>query len=246
MERRAVDVDDLIQDYLAGTSINKLAKRWKVSRIVIYHRLREQSVPIRGRGEAERLKWAQMDGVARRRQIQAAHRAACGRKATFEERTLRAVTMQRLGHLNPVEQRLANWLAEHGIGTIAQQAIGPYNCDLGAHPVAVEIFGGQWHFSDRHLARLPQRVRYLFDAGWHQLVVVVDSRRYPLHPSIAEELAGFIKRARRHPSAVREYRMLRGAGEVLAACRADDDDLSVVPAFTLGRNPLTGRYQRVP
>jgi hypothetical protein len=135
-------------------------------------------------------------------------------------------------------------LQDRGIPTIAQQAIGPYNCDLGAYPVAVEVFGGGWHWYGDHVAIVPKRFRYILDAGWHILAVKIDAA-FPLTSVTADYIAAYIQQARSDPSSRREYRVIRGAGETLASGSADDDQISIVPTFTAGRNVL-GQYTRVP
>lgn len=237
------DLDHLITLYRSGLSVKRLADSCGVSRRAIDRVLRDSGITPRGRREAELLKWSQMSSAQRRRQTAAAHIAS--RRTHSADRQMRhAIGRQAVGRMTPTERELREWLANRRIGSIPQQAIGPYNADLGCYPVAVEIFGGNWHFHGRHLARLPQRVRYLFDAGWHQFVIVVN-RSHPLMPVVADELARFIRRARRNPSATREYWMVGGNGQFMTSCSANDAQLTIMPAFGLGRNPITGRYERI-
>ena len=60
-----------------------------------------------------------------------------GRHADFNELCRHALAKERFGKLTRHELTLRDLLIERGIRTIPQQAIGPYNCDLGANPVAV-------------------------------------------------------------------------------------------------------------
>jgi len=208
-------------------------------------RLREAGIALRSQSEAERLKWSRMAPDTRAAQLSAAHTAARGRKATLAERTLRARTVEREQiQTTEAERTLRGMLDERGIIAIPQKAVGPYNCDLGAFPVAVEIFGGDWHFSGRHLARAPKRLRYLMDRGWSVLMVQI-TERYPLDAAVADYVANFIHAARGEPASRREYRVIRGAGETLAAGRSDDHEISIVPALRNMRDKGAGGYEAI-
>ena len=106
-------------------------------------------------------------------------------------------------------------LRAYGVKPIPQLAIGPYNCDLACHPVAVEIFGGNRHFSGRHLARAEKRIRYLGNAGWHLLMLVI-SNACPWTSDTANHLIAYLNLADSDPSAPRQYRVIDGCGELLA------------------------------
>lgn len=242
------DTKDLIGRYLAGESENALAKSFGFSRQVVRRILRQGGIERRGRSEAEALKWARMSPDQRASQVAAAHEATRGSTKSFDSLCRAALSRQRLqSHATDAEWEFARLLANRGLATIPQQAIGAYNCDLGAFPVAVEIFGGNWHWHGRHLARTPERIRYMLDSGWHVLMVHAwPDAGYPLGDEVADHVVAYVEAARRDPAARREYRVIRGAGEILASGSADDDEVSIEWAFTNRRNPVTGRYESVP
>jgi hypothetical protein len=244
--RKQINVDYLVREYLAGRSELQLSREMGIDRNGIRRRLVERGITPRGRSEAERMKWRQMAPEVRAAQVAAAHIAVRGTHKTLASKIAHAQTVERLGlHISPIERRVARLLKKCGVDIVHQQAIGPYNCDLGAFPVAVEIFGGHWHFYGRHLQRTPERFRYLLNTGWFVLAVVV-SPEYPLHLRLPDYIVSYIQQARSQPSARREYRVIRGAGETLAAGSADDEQISLEWAFTNRRNPATGRYESVP
>jgi hypothetical protein len=246
-KRVSVPDEEIIRRYKSGESENALAKAYGVNRWVIRLRLIETDTPIRGRHAAEKLKWSRMSAGKRKAQVAAAHKATRGRIPTEEERCKGAQTRQEhQAHVSQTEMELGAMLAARGIRAIPQLAIGRYNCDLGASPVAVEIFGGEWHWCGSHMRRTPERLRYILNAGWHVLMVKIEARRRPLTEATADYVAAYIKKMRRKPSARREYRVIRGAGELLAAGGVDDDEISIVSAFASGRDPANGRYKRVP
>lgn len=244
--RRATDDVAIVAAYVNGMSELAVAKSFGIDRNAVRLRLLEAGVNPRGQCEAETLRWSKMTADQRADQIAAAHEATRGSVAPFERKLKVAATVEAKGlRTDPLEISFAAMLASRGVPTIAQQAIGPYNCDLGAFPVAVEIFGGNWHFYGRHFARKPQRFRYILDAGWHVLCIWINPR-FPMCEAGADYATSYIEEARRDPSRIREYRVIRGAGEIVACGRADDDQLTFKPALdkparTRGENNCISR-----
>jgi len=115
-----------------------------------------------------------------------------------------------------------------GIDTIINKAIGPYNADIGAGSVAVEIFGGTWHGGGRPAEIFPKRSRYILDAGWH-LVIVWITKFFAFTENGANHIISFIEETSRNESAVREYRVIGGDGQLLASQRGDFDDFPFIP-----------------
>ncbi len=223
--------DKLVADYLAGISQNVLAKRNGVSRRAIYTALTDRGVTIRGTADANRLMMERRRPDEHRRNTKAAHDATRHRKPTFEEACRTAKTRERRQtNMSEAERLLASWMNERGVDTIAQKAIGPYNCDIAAGPVAVEVFGGSWHGHGRHAARMPRRARYILDRGWLLAIVWVDALRYPLQTAAADYLVSLVQAARRDPSLRGQYRVIWGDGEAVPASELSVDNLAAVPA----------------
>lgn len=232
MKRLNIDIDDLIKRYLAGESENAIAKSLGVDRSAIKPRLIKAGVKRRGRSEAELLKWSKLSIDARRRQTASANRAARGRVRGFPELRKQAHARQMGGAQSTYELQLINLLLDLGVDVVPQQAIGPYNCDLGIYPVAVEVFGGGWHFSGRHLARTPKRIRYLMDRGWSILMIVVDPRRNQIITGItASDVHSYVKLMRGQPPPSPEYRVVRSTGETMTKGSFDDDERTIMETF---------------
>jgi len=224
-------------------SVKQLSVRYRVDRRVIRRWLKMQGIQPRSRREAELIKNRLKSPKARRAQTLAANQARRGKRASKAELRQRANGIERTGHMTPYEQTVYQALQEHGIDGIPQQAVGIYNCDIGIDgQVAVEIWGGNWHFTGRHMARFPQRVREFFNRGWHLYVLHI-SASCPLTAARIDELIAFINFARRHPTMRREYRMVRRDGHILASGHAQSDNLAFVFPCNRGRDPVTGRYQ---
>lgn len=240
-----VPVEEIVARYQSGESIKSLSDFYSVSRVVITKRLIECGVNRRDRSAAMYQRMSQTSPEERMRLVHSAHAAIQGTKQTFSEKRKRALTVQnRLTNVSASETWLADELRAKGYDAIQQFAVGTYNCDVAVHPVAVEIFGGGWHWYGRHKARAIERLHYFLDHGWHVLIITTYGR-IPLTGETTEYVASFIEETRRDPTASRQYRVIRGAGEILAAGSADDDQFSIEPSFTCGRNSL-GQYTRAP
>jgi transposase-like protein len=242
-----IDVDEAISMFRSGIGVAGIAKRLGTSPNVVSLRLKDAGVSLRNRSQQQSARMQRATEPERRALAKAAHEAAKGREKTMAEKCQAAQTCQLRGsrRRSPNEDLMAALLRERGIDTVPQMAIGPYNCDLAAHPVAVEIFGGNWHFFGQHAARAEERFRYIMDAGWDILAIVIN-KRFPLNAAVADYVATEINEARRNPAEARQYRVVWGAGEISTGGSADDDHFSIEPPFTNARDRATGQYKRVP
>lgn len=222
--------EEIINRYLAGESANALAQAYGVSRTAIHTCLRHAQSPIRNQAEANRLLAEQTPVEEHHRRIAIAQEACRGRKQTLAHRCRIAATKEaNISHISKAETMLAQWLRERSIESVPQKAIGPYNVDLGIHPVAVEIFGGAWH-AGRDCES--PRARYILDQGWHLIVVWAHGRRSPITPAVADYIVAFLEELRRDPPSIRQYRVIRGDGQELARGRSDADNITlVVPGY---------------
>lgn len=225
--RRSLGIDDgdVIRRYVGGESEKALAASFGCSRGVIRTLLNESGINPRNRSEGMYMRMAQSTPEQIAALTQAAHDAARGRSPSMEERCKIARSKQvNIYHQSPSERVLLAMLAERGIfDGIPQLAIGPYNVDIGADPVAVEVFGGGWHGFGHHAVSLPKRVNYLFDAGWNVIVVAVTANQVELTERAADEVVAFIEQSRRDPTFRRQYRVIRGSGNATSLFRLDLD-----------------------
>ncbi len=248
MVRLNLDIDYIVKEYGAGRSVLDLATELNVSRNVIDTRLMMAGVTKRTASEQMFIRASKMTPEQRSANAKAAHDAVRGTPKSFVAKVKNAIAKQAsMSGMSDIEEMICSDLKERGIYPIPQLAIGPYNCDLACHPVAVEIFGGHWHFSGRHLARTEERIRYLGNAGWHVLMIVVNKRvpAYRFDIGTRNHIVAHINKARSNPSAPREYRVIDCRGKTLAAGRCDDSHISVVPAPYYSRDADGRRYKRV-
>lgn len=192
----------------------------------------------RDASEAGRLQWAKLSPIERRLQTQAAHRAVRGKTRTLDDLERRALGKQLAqSHATEQERHLASALNNLGIDTVLQQAVSKYNLDIGASPVAVELFGGGWHAYGRHAARMPQRIEDIANAGWNMLIVWDLTRKPFDQAAVAHDIAAYVEQSRRDPTFRRQYRVIWGDGEFYSAGSVDDDHLALVPPTVASTYP---------
>ena len=237
--RRIILPESIISDYTGGSSEKVIAAKYGVDRSVIRRRLVEAGISPRGRSAAMYVRMSQTSKAERERITAAAHKAATGRKRTFEERCFSALGYEReKRRLGKWEREFADMLKARGIDTVVQQAVGPYNCDLGAFPVAVEITrGGQyWHSCrSRHCA---ERLCYFASQGWSMVVVAIPAEGIPTE-RCADDVASYIKKARSDPTMRCQHWVVRGDVELPTWHRMEGNKFSAIA--TLQRAP-NGRY----
>lgn len=227
---------NIAASYLSGASELQLALHYAVSRPVIRRVLLESNVKPRTVGRETMLNtYAQRGDEYRKQVTRAANNARRGRKASLTELEQRALGRQRnKTAVSLYEQLLAAELSNRGFCAEAQLAVGKYNCDLAAFPVAVEVWGGHWHFSGRHFARLPERLREFARRGWTTIIVVVEKECS--FASLAEHVIAYAKRARRSPALRGQYRVVGSDGQLCAVGQGDDNDIAIVKTFRDGLN----------
>lgn len=237
------DLDNLLKRYRSGESEQQLAQSYGVGRSVIRRILTENGVQPRGIGEAQLLRMQRLSPEERQALAAAAHAAVRGTKQSVEHReSIARTNSTRFNNVSKIEMVIAGWLRERTQDVRQQTAIGPYNSDITFSGVAVEVYGGNWHFTGRHQARAQKRIRYVLDQGWH-LVIVLIGIEFPLMPRVADYLISFAEQTGGGPSPIRQYRMVGGNGELLASADSDADKVPHEYPFARTRD-TQGRYQR--
>lgn len=221
--------DSIGQEYIKGESEIGLSRKYGLTRGTVKNILNKSGIVRRTQSEAEILKWRNIPMERRMQQMAAAHAVTLGRTLEWGEKCRQAVGKQlACTNQSAGEQVLIEMLQERNIAVIPQQAIGPYNADIGTFPVAVEVFGGNFHAYGRHAMRFPERCHYFADQGWALVVVWTYGRHRPLTIKAAEYVATFLDEVKGNPSLIGEYRMIGGCGEFFSAGRLDSDDITAV------------------
>jgi len=232
--------------YLSGMSQNGIAKALGRSRQYVWKRLRNSGIHIRTQSESETLKWSQMSVKQRQEQVKSAHNAVRGTKVKWSTKCKHAKTVEKSpSNFSENELIVKKMLFDRGIKTVHQKAIGAYNCDLAAKPVAVEIWSGYWHFFGKHARLCEKRFCYILNRGWFIYVLPI-TVSFPLTNAVADYLAAYIKHIRRDKPQIRTYRVVWAAGDFAVSGSLNRKNFPIVPPFTNRRNPVTGQYERIP
>lgn len=238
LTKLSLPISEIVDRFNAGESVNNLAKSYGVSRRAIEARLKSVDVVLRGQYEANILALSQIPHDDLVRRIGVAQEATRGVKHTSIHRAKIAKTRELRGlYVSPTETLLASWLVDRGISVIQQKAVGPYNVDIATFPVAVEVLGGSWHANK---PTHPTRSKYIFDAGWHLVFVWVHAKRNPLTPAVADYIVAMLQEVSSDPTAIREYRVIRGDGKELSRGSADADNFTIVVPGYHGVGGYTG------
>lgn len=224
--RAELPTEEIAAAYRNGESELALAEHFQVDRSAIRRVLTESGVEVRGRSAAQYTRLAKMTSEERSLLTEAAHEAARGRTVPAEELSERARMRERtMSHASPREGIFGKYFTRRALEVTPQKAVGPYNVDFAIGPVAVEVLGGNWHaYKPEHAQRTP----YLLNAGWHVLFVW-DLKKAPLCVEAAEYVLAWAQQASGNPSAVRQYRVIRGDGQLAASGCADDQHFPLIP-----------------
>jgi very-short-patch-repair endonuclease len=224
-EKAGLPVDQIVARYKAGESENGLAKAFTTNRNVIHARLVAAGVNLRSNAAANRLLAEQTPREEHMRRIRIAQKATRGKKRTFEHGCNIALSRQNNSSgRSEYEILISDMLISRGIDVIPQQAVGPYNIDIGTYPIAVEILGGNWHNIKKiHL----KRTRYILNQNW-LMVFIWSTKRAPISASVTDYIITCLQEVRHDPSILGEYRVIRGDGQELARQRFDPDNFTIV------------------
>ena len=197
--------DDIIARYEGGESINKLAPVAGVTRRTLTLHLKECGVKIRGRSEAEKLKWAS-GAVDIERQLGKAWEACRGRVYP-RSGTVKSARrhMARGNHIHPFEAEVADALIARGYEAVQQFAVEAYNIDVAIPPrVAVEVIRQTVH--RRYSAAHYKRTKHLLDRGWWVLFVHIPRNRVSISfdaEKVADEVVNLSRPRQRGPCRAR-------------------------------------------
>ena len=238
--RRGIIVSDkvgvfsnIIDTYQSGVSELATARQFGVSRAKVRYQLLKAGIIPRNGSEANKLSLSRMTPLERSARTNAAHVAVRGRKVSVAEKELHAIACQNnLTEVSPLETILVDMLRAKGFTIVQQKAIGIYNVDIAIEScrVAVEVNGGNWHTSPAHFRRDIKRIPYLFDRGWHLIIIWVDKVKHPLAVESADYITTFVQLLGRYEPVARQYRMIWGDGKAVTFPSMNLINNTVVPS----------------
>lgn len=241
-----LDVSAVESLYADGIGVRGIADKFGVAPSVIKRMLEDRGHTIRNRSEQQFARMQRTPEHKRKQLVQKAHEAVRGKPATRESRIKIAQTCQAKGERrnSRLESTFLEMMKERGVNFSQQIAIGSYNCDFAIGSIAVEIWGGGWHFTGEHAARFPERTSKILDSGF-DLVILPFVGRFKLVPEVADHLVAFLDELSRNPPPTRQYWVIWGAGEAIVSGSSESIDKALVVPFENRRNPSNGRYESI-
>lgn len=222
--RTDLDTDYLVREYLSGTSVRALSIEAGAASQVIKNLLTGAGVSIRGRSAAGLLRAQRDPQEVRDRRVQRLVASRKGRPASDTHKTNIATAKFQAGSQNVGrgEKDVAAALREGGFDVREQVAVGPYNLDLSAGMVDVEIHTAtHGPHLDRHGRH--RRVKYLLDRGW--TVVYVWSHR-GISACDMERVVSNVHRLSSYPPPPGQYAVIRCYGKTAPRRRSEGYDLT--------------------
>ena len=120
-------------------------------------------------------------------------------------------------------------IIDRGLHAIPQHPVRGYNIDIAVGTLAVEVHSEtSYPHQSGVVARRYERIKYLADRGWHSIYVM--SRNGLLVGPVTDEVVALLDLAERDPSAVGEYRVVRGSGELTSFSIDNFDQVAGEPA----------------
>lgn len=236
-KRRIPINPDAIERYRMGESEYAISKSLGISRNVIRRWIEESGVIPRDRSEAGFNRAARMTAAERQAQASFAQNAWRGSKWTrtaklHKAETIYAKTLAGTHTRSHLELQLGDWLTERGVEFTPEQIVDCYNIDFGIEPVAVELLGGNWHAAPNRRAYHAERTHDILNAGW-SMIFVWSTSYGPINPWAADKIVSLLEEARRNPTPIGQYWVIRGDGELVATGGDEGNDFTLVsPSHT--------------
>ena len=189
-----------------GLSSIEIGERFSVAPTGVTAMLKRHGYTLRTNADALQLWHDKASQADRNERVKEAHKAVPIKRA------------QRANSESVTEERLYNLLK--GVEPLTKQRlIGSFNVDMATDTVSVEVSGGSFDGCRSAL----DRTRSILDAGFH-MIEIVCSKSYPFHAASAQQVIAFFEHTKRLPARIREYRVVRGSGELLSVQRLYSDD----------------------
>lgn len=211
--RTDLPAETIVDQYQAGRSLKSLGHEFGVTQRVITRILGEAGVRLRTPSEARQL----------------IDRTAAGeRSAEGVERNVAKV--------GAFEEAIYRTLVDGGEVAHQQHAVDQRNIDIAIAPVAVEIWlSSSLPFNDPYCR---ERIEHLAGRGWWCLYILIPRRSRALHlPSVVEHTVMFRQFAQANPAALREHRVIRGTGQLVARAQTNGDPLTVIETSVRDGDP---------
>jgi very-short-patch-repair endonuclease/transposase-like protein len=243
------NLEEVLTLYNQGIGVAGIAKRLGYGRTYMVCFFDKHGIRQRNRKEQqfERMKNSTQEQIAHL--TQKAHKTAKGRKRSFEELRNRAVSRYKNQSFadSKYEAFFSDYLSKMKIEFDRQFPCGPYNLDFIIGYVAVEIFGGNWHYSGLHFARFAERTKYVLNSGFFLICIFVsESKGDNFESIINDKFIPVFNSFRGDKSGITKYRVIWGTSEYITGGSCNDNDFPLIKPTENIRNSVTGRYVSIP
>jgi DNA-binding CsgD family transcriptional regulator len=215
--------------YEAGYPVLRIAREIGKSRGTVNNCLADLGIEKPTVSEGNILSAALTTPEQRKSRVSEAHKAirmAGESPVTRQDHSLREQSSLR--YIGEGEKALQSFLEQHGFECIPQAARHGYNIDILVGNVAVEVhnYTNRPHSTTRNLCRIVK----LLSSGLHCLYIKTGPDT-PMSEAAMEQTIAFLYFARSYPTTERQYRVIRGDGEIdHTASRQFDEVTSVIVA----------------
>lgn len=241
----SIDAEKVIAMFHAGRGSAGIGKEFGTTGAVINRLLADHGIKPRSRSEQQQARMDNASPEEVARLTRKAHAASRGRVKSEDE--IRKAAASRFASQSSrssyLEETFDELMRERGYHGIRQFAIDKYNADFLFGNVAVEIFGGIWHWNGLHAARAEERIKTILDHGFH--LIIIAARSQGVSPETADHTVALLDELGRDESAIRHYRMIASNGQLAIAQCSDDDHFTIEWPFRNVRDRTTGRYVAV-
>lgn len=239
-------LDKVREFYNKGYGITNISKRLGLNAMMLKSFMIKNGIKIRSLAEQNKINGRMLSDKSRKAIGEAARKFHSGKAISNEILDKMAESRYKTGNVRAsvYEDFFAKFLDDKAIKYVRQLNIGKYNCDFSVFGIAVEIWGGQWHFSGAHAARNNERFKYILDSGVNVIIAPIPSQN-GFTVAMAENIISHCKELSGNPPFITEYRMIWRDGETITRFRNNIDNFSFESPFTYARNRETGRYYSV-
>ncbi len=240
------DIGLIVSLFDQGIGVRGIADRFGISPSPVKRIILESGRSLRNRSEQQFARMNRATAAERKALASAAHAAKRGRPNSEAAQIKMAAA--RCRKVGPLEAEVKQCLEQAGIDCEEQFPISKYNCDLlctlGNRRVAVEVWGGGWHFYGEHRRRFPERTEYILSSGY-SIVFLVICNGFRWNDIARKNLVANLYEIGRLPAVRRQYRMIWGDSEHVTIGGLDDIELALIKPTVNRRDPATGRYLSV-
>lgn len=217
----------VLPDHKAGLSVKQIHEKTGYDRGTIKKALEHGGIKPRNRSEAMLHRMSLTTPDERMRLTENAHKTIRAKgseffnKAAVKQAITKEMTCSKIGG---GEKLFADHIGQLGFSYVPQKAISIYNIDIMVGNLAVEIHNNTGN--PHNMPANKKRIEFLLDCGFD--VLYVKTFFSPLAAMAANYAVSMINEFGKNPPGCRQYRMIRGDGEIVTTGHFDSNHSSLI------------------